>query len=300
MSGYLLRMAASVLNPGGSIHPMPGSLHSLSPLPTGEGEFPGQDAGHRSEPRISVFAGRPDLAAPQPEQVTPGPLAPMDRNEPARPAIPPAPSNVSADGNGTVSEQPSEQPDAQPAQVERSSFQPLISLTAQREEAETRASAPPPAVSEADESTRLAPSAATYLSAAFSTPTWAPVDPGRRTNAEQASESPALLETAERETEPKSVREVVYRDRYQPLLAEMTPRTEERAAKPFTAGDRKATRRDFSRREATPERQPDEIRIHIGRVEVVAVPTAPVRAETRPSNKSPNLSDYLKLRHGRL
>jgi hypothetical protein len=140
----------------------------------------------------------------------------------------------------------------------------------------------------------LAKSDATYLSTA----TWAPVKRRQSTNADEVSEDTVPLETQVRETGERDVPDAAYRDRYQPLIAEM-PRSEEKSAKPFTAGLRKMEKRDFSGREVRPEPQPDEIQIHIGRIEVVAVPPAPVRAETRPANKSLNLGDYLKLRHGR-
>ena len=47
------------------------------------------------------------------------------------------------------------------------------------------------------------------------------------------------------------------------------------------------------RTSATPH-QPDEIRIHIGRIEVTAVPPAPAAAPSKPARPSPNLGEYLK------
>lgn len=68
------------------------------------------------------------------------------------------------------------------------------------------------------------------------------------------------------------------------------------AANPRTPGVPINERRDVPRRLELPEREPDEIQIHIGRIEVVAVPPAPARAEAKPPHKSLNLDDYLKRR----
>lgn len=68
-----------------------------------------------------------------------------------------------------------------------------------------------------------------------------------------------------------------------------------------------APRRSPSHREtaqaaqrAQEQREPDEIEIHIGRIEVTAVPPpAQVRLAARPERKAVNLDEYLKRRHGR-
>lgn len=49
---------------------------------------------------------------------------------------------------------------------------------------------------------------------------------------------------------------------------------------------------------AVASREPDEIQIHIGRIEVTAVPPAPVRPAARTERKSINLDEYLKQRRG--
>jgi hypothetical protein len=46
-------------------------------------------------------------------------------------------------------------------------------------------------------------------------------------------------------------------------------------------------------------READEVRIHIGRIEVTAVAPAPARpAAPMPRHKAPSLEDYLKRRNG--
>jgi hypothetical protein len=97
------------------------------------------------------------------------------------------------------------------------------------------------------------------------------------------------------QTEPKTV----LRDLGWPLtvknLRGAEPKTSREAPQPDP--DRKEDR-DLSGRSATPTREPDEIQIHIGRIEVTAVPPAPVRPAPRPANKSLDLGAYLKRRDG--
>ena len=47
------------------------------------------------------------------------------------------------------------------------------------------------------------------------------------------------------------------------------------------------------------EREADEIQIHIGRIEVTAVPPAPLRSAAKAAPSSPSLAEYLKRRDGR-
>src|SRR5271154_1662413 len=104
MNGYLLRMAASLRNPRGSIHPMPASLFSPAPFGKDAEDAPGQDGLPTPAPKISVFAPRPDVAAVHPESVTPGPQVRMDREEPADPASSHVTSHVSGFPSGAGSE----------------------------------------------------------------------------------------------------------------------------------------------------------------------------------------------------
>lgn len=110
---------------------------------------------------------------------------------------------------------------------------------------------------------------------------------------------------------------------FQPLLPEMTPAQQamevSSASKvvpmnapfsPSTNGATKNTlatgsepRREQSResrrqRELQP-REPDEIHVHIGRIEVTAMQPAPMPAQPAPMRKTPSLDDYLRRGNGR-
>jgi hypothetical protein len=52
----------------------------------------------------------------------------------------------------------------------------------------------------------------------------------------------------------------------------------------------------FSARAPAPDRAPDEVRIHIGRVEVIAAPAAAPRPPTAPARKTMTLEEYLARR----
>jgi hypothetical protein len=92
---------------------------------------------------------------------------------------------------------------------------------------------------------------------------------------------------------------------FRPLIEEQFARegisaTPTETAKLWSAGEgRKQQRKDGSRIPAPSSREPDEIRIHIGRIEVTAVPPAQVRSDPKPVKPSLNLGDYLKRRSGR-
>lgn len=98
--------------------------------------------------------------------------------------------------------------------------------------------------------------------------------------------------------------EVVLKGSYKPLMRENLRRADlptvlPEASKPITAGTRKQEKMDWSRSLRQPEREPSEIQIHIGRIEVTAVPPAPARPQVKPASKSLNLDEYLKRRNGR-
>jgi hypothetical protein len=64
------------------------------------------------------------------------------------------------------------------------------------------------------------------------------------------------------------------------------------------AGEDHASR-DLAPRPRSPAREPEEIQIHIGRIEVTAARPAPARSAPVAARKSPSLDEYLKRRPGR-
>jgi hypothetical protein len=98
-------------------------------------------------------------------------------------------------------------------------------------------------------------------------------------------------------------------DRYSPHTPEGSPRTSNPQAleplmpRAMTPTMQRADETDHSGRLArhlrSQSREADEIQIHIGRIEVTAVPPAPARPAPVPNRKSPSLDDYLKRRPGR-
>jgi hypothetical protein len=97
--------------------------------------------------------------------------------------------------------------------------------------------------------------------------------------------------------------DVILRVPYQPLLDENVHHTSGEA-NPHDLGLRapQATRKDqkdFPRRNATERLEQDEIQIHIGRIEVTALPRTVARPAAPPTRKSLNLDEYLKRGRGR-
>lgn len=87
---------------------------------------------------------------------------------------------------------------------------------------------------------------------------------------------------------------------YTPLMTEAPVRTRPQETAPAPLKPNRALRGkedgDASRR---PEREPDEIQIHIGRIEVTAVQQAPARAPLKTIHKGQSLDEYLTRRDRR-
>jgi hypothetical protein len=96
--------------------------------------------------------------------------------------------------------------------------------------------------------------------------------------------------------------------RYSPLVPEGLPRRSgPQALEPLTAhammpmqrADETAGNGRLAHHLRPPSHEADEIQIHIGRIEVTAVPPVPARPAPVPNRKSPSLDEYLKRRPGR-
>jgi hypothetical protein len=87
---------------------------------------------------------------------------------------------------------------------------------------------------------------------------------------------------------------------YQPLVAPNHPaaQTQPREASLATTNAAKNTRAEAARRTA-PTHEPDEIHIHIGRIEVAAVTQQAPRPAPAPARKSLSLDEYLRRGNGR-
>jgi hypothetical protein len=124
----------------------------------------------------------------------------------------------------------------------------------------------------------------------------------------QESDEPAVAGLFHRpsveQREPTAVdAEVTLQHPYQPLIDEVTPHAGARMAFRNSAAEASRTTRgsrsNFPGRSPQPMREPDEIEIHIGRIEVTAVPQPVARPLAPPARKSVNLEEYLKRRKGR-
>ena len=88
---------------------------------------------------------------------------------------------------------------------------------------------------------------------------------------------------------------------YQPLIAAMqqsSPRLQPREPIPAAATVRSA-KAEVARRSQPAQREPDEVHIHIGRIEVAAITQQAPRPAAATARRSLNLGDYLKHGNGR-
>jgi hypothetical protein len=88
-----------------------------------------------------------------------------------------------------------------------------------------------------------------------------------------------------------------HRGPYTPLVREGLRPAEaalERDSSPLSPDRAKLGRTGPARHSAQVERSADDIQIHIGRIEVTAVPPAPTRPAVQPVRKSLRLDEYLR------
>ena len=114
------------------------------------------------------------------------------------------------------------------------------------------------------------------------------------------AETPRPREETREAAAPRQTSPATAVERFEPLIAlkpEPPPRLDVSAPAAVFQNNRKPIAGAAARQTAsTPP--PDEIQINIGRIEITAVPPAPVRAAPKPASQSPDLGAYLKGRNG--
>jgi len=118
---------------------------------------------------------------------------------------------------------------------------------------------------------------------------------------EEAPSSPANDAGAERTREADAFRderpqEVIVRHAYTPIISgglSANQQTPGQNANPFATAARERPQ-VAPRHAATVSREPDEIQIHIGRIEVTAVQQTYAQTATKPVRKGMNLDEYLR------
>jgi hypothetical protein len=311
MRGYLQRLSSSVLNPGGTIHPILKPIYSsvVQAIPERFAEeeiAPVQGWPERtiqpSEPTHSV--AQPTLAALIPKSVHEGaePPAAISEITPAERPAPPRRAESKIEP-GTIPQ-------------ERPPFMPLVQKT-QRKPVRDNLREPIPFSDRVVDARQIAPVSAqlqpestslqdlqpiTDLPEAPRTAT-ASVDPTPDRNVLPAAAH--LKRTAT--TAPKAKEEsprIVLKDRSIPPVIQATQQQPQSSSREISGEPISRARRE-ERRPAfegwkQPEREPDEIQIHIGQIEVTAVPPPQAPPVARPERKTVSLDDYLKSRHGRM
>jgi hypothetical protein len=270
MSGYLQRLASSALKPGGSIHPVLGSIFSrpdYGRMPDAysleEDIFSGDEPPHVMTPRPE---GSRTLEVPRPapvpsvssvsDDVAEGSRAAVDPKAVPRPAfllVPPRP------GATLLPDKTEKVADPDPVSEQRQSFLSLINQAQQ---------------------------------------------PVTEANQQASDEGGQREEPIEPRRQGRDA-EVALIGVYKPLMAETTLGNDATGIVRDTpnwfasASGGKRTRDVAHRSMGLAGGEPDEIQIHIGRIEVTAVPQSPVPRAAKPAPKSVSLDEYLKRRDGR-
>ena len=263
-------MVLSARNPGGSIRPILGSLFAAPQYGRTPETLEMEEEGvSRGRPE-SLVTPSPDTPRafenPKPERARPESLvAPHPDTsrvfETPKPEPRPAASGIPPfQSPAVVPGRVPQNEDFDPISEERTSFKPLVARD-QQEKIEKRAVRSASIVELAETSARG-----------------------------KASEHPQpLLEQTEQKT--------VFKGPLRPITVEhlrrADPKTFRVAPHPI-AGTNEA--RDLSGRAGMPAREPDEIQIHIGRIEVAAVPRPSVAATPKRAPQGPSLQEYLKQR----
>jgi hypothetical protein len=274
MSGYLERIGMSAMKPGGSIHPVLGSVFSASRYDPRPGTLPWEvDARAAPEPEILVTMRRDEPHVFEPSQRATGkPDAPI-------PPVPPMPM--------LLRQKATEKEDSRPAFDEPTPFKPLA-----RE---------------------ILPRDRTRQADALAVPHVRNDNDARRSETDDDDTRPVSRDREVRHTEApraplpqRREHQVIVTGVFRPLVAGIDGSAAEASIlggrhDPIASTALKQEKRSESRRGMKrPEVKSDDIQIHIGRIEVTAVPQpAAPTAAPRPAPKSASLSEYLKRRDTR-
>lgn len=330
MSGYLQRIASSALTPGGAIHPVLGSIFSDSAYRRTPENSPGKsDFASSNRPEFPVTPQQEGGVPPRAwkESVTPPPTARIHpRATPVQDSlaseVPPVPTPASAPDHAEQTRNP--------GQDARTSFKPLVNKGLQREI--DRPSVPPfimsdrPRGQEEPKGVHSKKSSELSKSAQEASPVSQNAKLEPRSSVDNVPPSKSMTSVsgkAQRDWSAETVSEE--RTSFKPLVikahqknvaepdAELKGRDKPVAAESFSPADQlvifreasalvtpdaqKGEKRDLPLHSGLPQREPDEIQIHIGRIEVVAVPPAPAPpAALKPQRGAPSLDEYLQRR----
>ena len=264
MSGYLQRLVSSTRTPGAAVRPLLGSLYSNSPHPETAEAF------HALEE--TVLARQPEFPATPESQSVQG-------------------IQPSSELRGASREDSNSEPQLQisQARVFRTSD---AALPVKEESATSGVPLGPKPIPDTlfESPANPEPQAQPYF-----TPLANEIPQDRRAALDASGKSELAAKPFEGEQQG---RPAIRKQVYAPLVREGLRTAEERAfqnPRP-SASDRRRTEpvRPAARPAARPEREGEEIQIHIGRIEVTAVPPAPPRPAAQPVRKSLRLDEYLR------
>lgn len=261
MTGYLQRLASSVISPGGNIHPLRNPVFS-APMQSATIDAPAED----------------------PTIPSPGPTSQREQHRSEMPD--------DSESSSLVSYAP------MPDTIESKAVQLPLHTSVQKPVSEndrpstvsrvvTRQQPPDPAAELTTNSRTERQSGRSYQKS----PIAISADHG---SSEISSNAPAISEAA-----PTDSTRTNHRPQpYTPLVAQEGPTPD--FAEAMSGTVKKPDKTRLSRSTTTPNREPDEIEIHIGRIEVTAIQPAAPAAPAKPRRLAPSLDEYLKRRNGRI
>jgi len=333
MSGYLQRLASGALTPGGAIHPVLGSIFSNATYRRTPEDFPGKsDIASTDHPEFPVTPeqGEGVPARVRKESVTPTPTARIHPRSSPGPGplaseVPPVPNARSAPDHAEQKRIP--------VSDERTPFKPLVNRGLQTEvdwpgappfitryrplgpeepkgvhsNKRTELLKPSQEASPVSQRARLEPRRSIDNVPPLQSVTSVSGNANQDWSGESVSEARMSFKPLVVRAQQSNAAEpdVELKGRDKPLAAESLWRADQpvifrEGSTLVTPDAQKGEKRNLPPLSGQPQREPDEIQIHIGRIEVVAVPPAPVPpAALKPQRGVPSLDEYLRRRDGR-